>query len=359
MFLLTWIIEKIGGGDGIKNKNMAYVYRHIRLDKNVPFYIGIGSDITYERAFRKRRENNPHWNNIVKKTPYEVEIILDDLTWGEACKKEIEFISLYGRRDLRRGPLVNLTDGGEGVLGMVTSEKNRKATSERFGKPVAQYTLDGFFVRSFSSCLSVEKEMGWSNTSICNCANLTKKTYTAHGYVWRWYNGNNENIFFDKQNYLTNQRHSFVKINQYDKNGVYIKSFNSVNEAAGEHGCSVKNISGVLTGRHMATYNMIFRYDTGYRGNIDVTELYPSRFGEGAPAYGRKGILSGRYGIKGKDHPTSIPVAKIDKNTGEVIEFFENIRRASEKTGIDSSGISKCVRGVLKKCGGFKWRYNR
>ena len=29
---------------------MAYVYRHIRLDKNEPFYIGIGSDKTYKRA---------------------------------------------------------------------------------------------------------------------------------------------------------------------------------------------------------------------------------------------------------------------------------------------------------------------
>jgi hypothetical protein len=33
---------------------MAYVYRHIRLDKNEPFYIGVGSDSNYSRAFTKR-----------------------------------------------------------------------------------------------------------------------------------------------------------------------------------------------------------------------------------------------------------------------------------------------------------------
>ena len=35
---------------------MAYIYRHIRLDKNEPFYIGIGSDVEgkYKRANRKR-----------------------------------------------------------------------------------------------------------------------------------------------------------------------------------------------------------------------------------------------------------------------------------------------------------------
>lgn len=30
---------------------MAYVYRHIRLDKNIPFYIGIGlKDYNYKRV---------------------------------------------------------------------------------------------------------------------------------------------------------------------------------------------------------------------------------------------------------------------------------------------------------------------
>jgi hypothetical protein len=32
---------------------MAYLYRHIRLDKNEPFYIGIGSDKQYKRAYNK------------------------------------------------------------------------------------------------------------------------------------------------------------------------------------------------------------------------------------------------------------------------------------------------------------------
>jgi hypothetical protein len=29
---------------------MVYLYRHIRLDKNEPFYIGIGSDKQYKRS---------------------------------------------------------------------------------------------------------------------------------------------------------------------------------------------------------------------------------------------------------------------------------------------------------------------
>ena len=37
---------------------MAYLYRHIRLDTNEIFYIGIGSDINYKRAFIKRGFSN-------------------------------------------------------------------------------------------------------------------------------------------------------------------------------------------------------------------------------------------------------------------------------------------------------------
>jgi len=63
---------------------MAYVYRHIRLDTNQPFYIGIGSDNTYYRA-NKKSQRNIHWKRVVAKTDYEVEIMLDDLTWEQAC----------------------------------------------------------------------------------------------------------------------------------------------------------------------------------------------------------------------------------------------------------------------------------
>ena len=37
---------------------MAYVYMHIREDKNEPFYIGIGNDDNgYKRAYSKRNRN--------------------------------------------------------------------------------------------------------------------------------------------------------------------------------------------------------------------------------------------------------------------------------------------------------------
>jgi hypothetical protein len=114
----------------VVNYSMAYVYRHIRLDKNEPFYIGIGSDSTYKRA-NNIRNRNIFWKRIVAKTEYEVEIMLDDLNWEEACNKEKEFISLYGRSDIKMGNLSNLTDGGDGAHGVIFSDKRKKEISKR------------------------------------------------------------------------------------------------------------------------------------------------------------------------------------------------------------------------------------
>jgi hypothetical protein len=110
---------------------MAYLYRHIRLDKNEPFYIGIGSDATYKRANSKKGRNKI-WNDIVCKTDYEVEILCDKLNWEDACIKEIEFINLYGRIDKHNGCLSNLTDGGEGVLGIIHTQKTKQTLSKIF-----------------------------------------------------------------------------------------------------------------------------------------------------------------------------------------------------------------------------------
>jgi hypothetical protein len=119
---------------------MAVVYRHIRLDKNVPFYIGIG-DIK-KRAYDKRKRN-AYWNYIVSKSEYRVDILLDDLTYEQAKEKEIEFIKLYGRKDLGLGTLSNMTDGGDGTVGLkMSDEANKKRSDKQKNKFVSNETKE-------------------------------------------------------------------------------------------------------------------------------------------------------------------------------------------------------------------------
>lgn len=101
-----------------------YLYRHIRLDKNEPFYIGIGKKrinrrclsfkSIYERACVRDTGRSKFWNKIANKTDYDIEILLESNSLMFIKEKEIEFIKLYGRRDLKTGILCNLTEGGDG-----------------------------------------------------------------------------------------------------------------------------------------------------------------------------------------------------------------------------------------------------
>ena len=107
---------------------MHYLYRHIRADKNEPFYIGVGTDKGTKRHYNRSREvsnRNPLWKKIVAKTEYQIEIMMESDDYDFILNKEIEFINLYGRIDLHTGVLTNLTDGGKGAakLDPLTNER--------------------------------------------------------------------------------------------------------------------------------------------------------------------------------------------------------------------------------------------
>jgi hypothetical protein len=105
---------------------MAIVYQHRRLDTDEIFYIGIGKEES--RAYSKINRNK-YWRNIVDKYNYQVEITHQDIIWEEACVIEKYLISFWGRKDLGQGPLVNMTDGGDGKNGVIQSEETKQKMS--------------------------------------------------------------------------------------------------------------------------------------------------------------------------------------------------------------------------------------
>lgn len=160
----------------IVDSGKYYLYRHIRLDKNVPFYIGIGTKkdsanykTIYTRMFEKHGRTK-YWKNIYKKG-YLCEVLLETDDINFLYQKEIEFISLYGRIDLKTGTLVNLNSGGKyyGTItphNIVEFKKNMRERHIRTGggpnlgkkgklcpisKMVYCYHADGKFMGSFYS----------------------------------------------------------------------------------------------------------------------------------------------------------------------------------------------------------------
>jgi len=107
---------------------MAVVYRHIRHDKNEPFYIGASTNRS--RPFAKDGRN-PKWNEIVALTDYTVQILFEDIDLEFAKEKEREFIAMYGRM-MDGGILTNVHFGGDGIrLGVKCSDEYKKIMSAR------------------------------------------------------------------------------------------------------------------------------------------------------------------------------------------------------------------------------------
>jgi len=117
---------------------MGVVYQHRRNDTNEIFYVGIGRN---NKRPHSKSDRNIIWKNIVNKHGYTVEILHENIPYEECKEIERELISIHGRKDLGNGTLCNLTDGGEGILGLVhTDETKIKMRESKIGKTSSEET---------------------------------------------------------------------------------------------------------------------------------------------------------------------------------------------------------------------------
>lgn len=274
---------------------MAYVYRHIRLDKNEPFYIGIGSDSNgdYKRANDKNRWHNPLWKRITEKTGYEVEIMIDNIEWDVACSKEIEFIKLYGRINRRTGILANLTDGGDGNLGLVHSAEALKKIGEatikrgsywkgkkmhpnvvkasadaRRGKPspmrgksISEKTKEAVRKHATGNKYCVGRVISQETRDKIGNGNKGKPR------IDRWKYGRKGEL---NKNFGKKHRPEHVQKNmdsqkktpviKYTLDGVFIQEYNSISEAARLNNIFVTGVQAACKGRFNSYKKYIWKY---------------------------------------------------------------------------------------------------
>lgn len=190
-----------------------YVYRHIRVDTNEPFYVGLGTkephfnswETEYRRAFSLRR--NPFWERVSEKTDYEVEILFESDSYEEVKQKEIEFIKLYGRRDKGLGPLTNLTDGGDGHgLNAI---------------PIVVLNLKSEFIAEYSSIREASKITGVKDGNIIAICNGDRR---ARKYIFLYKEDYAQGEVYDSKSWTT-------PIEKYTLGGILIDTFASVKDA--------------------------------------------------------------------------------------------------------------------------------
>lgn len=105
----------------VEDLNRFYIYTSWHHDTGHPvcFYVGKGS----KNRAHSEYDRSAFWWRVAKKHGYTNVIVKDVLTEAEAFELERTLIKSIGRRDLKLGTLVNMTDGGEGTAGYVFSDE--------------------------------------------------------------------------------------------------------------------------------------------------------------------------------------------------------------------------------------------
>ncbi len=106
-------------------KNLGFLYE--------PFYVGKGKGKRFEEIYWSRNSFFKNKINKIKKLGFIPVIfkLYENISEEESFEFEKQLIKEIGRFDLGTGPLVNMTNGGEGSSGLIFSKEHRKKLSEK------------------------------------------------------------------------------------------------------------------------------------------------------------------------------------------------------------------------------------
>ena len=217
---------------------MYYLYFHINPITKQIFYVGVGYN---KRAYVFKWGRSKHYLNYIKKygNPL-VQIIHSNINEDEAYNLEVEYIKFFGRKGIDpNGILVNKSSGGKtsakGNRQYITNEwkkkigdsnrgkkkhniKGLKSISDKNSKPIIQLDLNGNFIREFNS---IKEASTLTTTSLREINNYLQNPKNKSNFIWK-YKENSKKLRKGK------------RINQYDKDWNFIKTWDSINQAQRE-----------------------------------------------------------------------------------------------------------------------------
>lgn len=288
-------------------KKVFSVYVHKNKINN-KVYVGITSTDVEKRWENGNGYRKQYIYNDIKKYGWDNfthEVLFTNLSLEQAQAKEIELIKKFNSNDERYG--YNKTIGGDWL---------------NQDKPTNQYDLDGNFIKTWDSRADVANFLG-VGADVISVA-IKNKTQSK-GFQFRNYCGDINNIKpYSKK--LTN-----TKVNQYDKNGNFIKTWESVKELAKFFNTGSTTIIEYIRENKFYKKDHYFEY---YDGNIDNIKIKVK---------------------KREKHPNCKKVGKYDFNMN-LISIYESAMDAI-KENKNNYGIYNCLQNKAKQSCGFIWKY--
>lgn len=173
--------------------NVASIYYLYCPIQNQPFYIGrtigkLGIRLSGHiyKSKRKSGEKSFHIDKILKAGKKPSIVLIDEVEASEAGFWEAHYVSLLKSWGFR---LVNSTDGGEVHYryGKFTRKhrKNMSAGMSKYKKPVAQYDMQGNYIREWDSIRSASKGTKIRKKRISSCCK-SNRMKNGGGFIWRF-----------------------------------------------------------------------------------------------------------------------------------------------------------------------------
>ena len=258
----------------------------------------------------KNYKANKHFYNAIHKYSWENfthDILYSNLTKNEAENKEIELIALYNATNRKFG--YNKDNGGKSV-GRFTEETKNKISKSHLGKKltnehknkiglaskgntyakgkklspehkqklleanigrkwtddtfqkiieknsisVVKLTSNGEYIERYNS---IKEASNNTFSSACISRACNKKQNGAYGFLWM-YESEYKNYIGDFSEFKIVQHTK--KIGQYSKDGTYIRTFNTLEEARKSVGVSASSISNCCRGKTKTAAGYVWKH---------------------------------------------------------------------------------------------------
>lgn len=322
--------------------NNKVIYLHRKLSDNTVFYVGIGSK---ERPYIVQGRSKL-WYNTVAKHGLLVEIIETELTAIDAKIFEIKLIKEFGRKDKGKGTLVNLTDGGDGLLNPTKEQIENRSKKTR--KAISLYNLKGEFIRDFESTKEASIILGLRPNNITDV--LKGNLVFISNYLFTYKDSIPPDSIKAWAKSLSNKSERINIFNMYTLEGLFVKEFFRLIDAAKYAGVKKgdkikkvldKSLNGskrVLTvGDHIWIYS-----DQASQNEIQLRIDEINSYSKG-------------INLKSIDKSRKIEMFSSD---GKIKKTFNSLQEAAKHLKLKgTTGISHSLSGRQKTSHGFKWRY--
>lgn len=310
---------------------MSYtVYCH-ENKKNGKLYFGITKSSTRRRwGNGNGYKSQPLFYRAIKKygwDGFEHIIMFTGLTEEEAKQAEIDLIREFHTQDKNCG--YNITSGGDDT-------PHASGADSPVSKAVVVFNLDGTRDRDFETMAEAARYLNVNPSTLSAAINTREGTVSNHFCLLKDECGDCNTQPPRKR---LDMRKRFKAVSQYDVDGQYIQTFESVLTASEKTGIKKSDISAVLTGSQHTAHGFQFRYSDGTTNNIG------------------KAIMRGEL-TRGARHYAAKKVQLYNAHTGETIREYGSITEAARSESIPSARItSDCLHKWKTSQRDFLWRY--